>query len=258
MSRTQSGALPSVASTISTKMQNAVDSTIGYDDDDDNESAEFDADADYSKDEDTYMSSHSSKLSEVERKLAEMERADSGLKALRLEDESTGKKENKNMNISAMTNGGDGDYSEEDFESGSEHDNEVGDDSVASEDIEAMELSVGGAGSESDGSFSGLNHEFSNDKFATVPDKKNSGPIIDKNKKNVLVQKSKILKNESDDSDFSHSGTNSDSGEMEFSTNDIEMSSSRGIESDGGYDFTAKPISVQTGKGSKDRNSSGW
>lgn len=254
MSRSQSGALPSVVSITSNKKQRAVDSIIGFDDDED-ESAEFDADADYSKDEGTYMSSHSDKLSEVERKLAEMERENNDFVELRLKDESKGKVVNKNMDISAVSNG-DGDYSEEDFESGSDNEIEIGDESVASEDIDAMELSVGGAGSDSDGSFNGLNSEISKKKSTPVPNKDvgNWGSKAALTK-NVITQKSTILKEDSDGSEFSHSG--SDSADMEFSTNDIEMSSSRGIESDAGYDFTAKPIAVVTTRGPRDRTS-GW
>ena len=254
MSRSQSGALPSVVSISSGKKQVTVDSIIGFDDNDD-ESAEFDADADYSKDEGTYMSSHSDKLSEVERKLAEMEKENNDFVELRLEDESKGKVGNKNMDISAMSNG-DGDYSEEDFESGSENEIEVGDESVASEDIDAMDLSVGGAGSDSDGSFSGLNGDISKKKSVAAPNKdaENWGSKAALSK-NIIAQKSTMLKEDSDGSEFSNSG--SDSADMEFSTNDIEMSSSRGIESDAGYDFTAKPIAVVTTRGPRDRTS-GW
>ena len=254
MSRSQSGALPSVVSISSSKKQLAVDSIIGFDDNDD-ESAEFDADADYSKDEGTYMCSHSDKLSEVERKLAEMEKENNDFVELRLKDESKGKVGNKNMDISAMSNG-DGDYSEEDFESGSENEIEVGDESVASEDIDAMDLSVGGAGSDSDGSFSGLNGDISKKKSVAAPNKdaENWGSKAALSK-NIIAQKSTMLKEDSDGSEFSNSG--SDSADMEFSTNDIEMSSSRGIESDAGYDFTAKPIAVVTTRGPRDRTS-GW
>jgi hypothetical protein len=101
-------------------VDNVKDSKLSYDEDN---SEEFDADADFSKDEGTYVSSHSSKLSEVERKLAQMEKDDKDLVALRLKNE--GKDMKKPSGDSIVSDGGEiEDYSEGDFESGSEEDEE--------------------------------------------------------------------------------------------------------------------------------------
>lgn len=307
MSRSQSGALPSLTTTTAPQVKKfqATTSNSRSDDDDDDVSGEFEMDTNYSKDENTFMSSNSSKLSEVEKKLAEMERDNVDLMHLRIQDEKLGKLEKlEKNNDSGVSNGGDGDYSEGDFESGSEGDNDgeksenedeneddnekseddnddkseksdeksdksddkgdksedeyldLGDDeSVASENIDNMELSVGGAGSDSDGSFSGLNSLSSNKK---VTAKKESGlwnnnpTIINKNTANTISYKPVITRKRSaDESDVSQSVSDS----VEFSVNDVDMSSSRGVDTDSGYDFTANVVPVQSGTGT---GSSSW
>jgi hypothetical protein len=201
--------------------------------DNDGNSEEFDADADYSKDEGTYLSSQSGQLSEVEKKIADMERENSDLVKLRL-----GEGEKKNaQNDNSISNGAE-DYSDGEFEQSEDVASEASE-SIASDDIEAMELSVGGAGSDSDGSFSGLNSESSN--------KVNKNDIGTKSIWGKSSFGNNDKKNNLEDSDASISV--SDSADVSLSINETE--GSKAFDADG-YDLTTK-ANPPSGK-----RSSGW
>ena len=92
-----------------------------------------------------------------------MEKDDVGLKSLRLQDDKASKTAAKDTDLGANNSEVEGDYSEGDFESDSENNSvvEANEVSMASEDIEVMELSVGGAGSDSDSSFNAFNTDSS-------------------------------------------------------------------------------------------------
>jgi hypothetical protein len=206
--------------------------------DNDGNSEEFDADADYSKDEGTYLSSQSGQLSEVEKKIADMERENSDLVKLRLGDGDIKNPKNAQIDNSALSNGAE-EYSDGEFEQ-SEEVVSVASESIASDDIEAMELSVGGAGSDSDGSFSGLNSESSNK--------------MNKNEKSIWGKSSfgnSDKKKNLEDSDASMSI--SDSADVSLSMNETE--GSKAFDADG-YDLTTKAIPPSE-KRARDRTS-GW
>lgn len=270
-SRSQSGdVLPAVSTTASKSMiTRAGGSNLAIEDEEDI-SIDFDADEEYSKDKGAYISSQSSKLSEVEKKLAAMEKDNADLVSLRLESDLRGSKGDTIDNEASFE--ADGDYSEGDFESGSEtkdQEESVGGDddeaeeskSVASEDIEAMELSVGGAGSDSDTSFSGLNSDS-----LTKKGGEKGGSSSSASARGGLSGASKSLaggatsyrpsvpkKKSSDEHDLSQS-----SADLEFSVSEFETSGSKGIDGDAGYDFTAAAIPpVNAGRGPRNR-SGGW
>jgi hypothetical protein len=273
-SRSQSGELKPVISTTASKslITRAGGSNLAIEDEDDI-SADFDEDTDFSKEEGAYITSQSSKLSEVEKKLAAMEKDNADLVSLRLESDLRGSK-NDPIDKNEVSFDAEGDYSEEDFESGSEtkdqDESEQGDEddaeeskSVASEDIEAMELSVGGAGSDSDTSFSGLNSDSLLKKgvekggssssakgslsSATVSASKTPASSTSSYKPSVPKKKS------SDEQDLSQS-----SADLEFSVSEFETSGSKGIDGDAGYDFTAAAIPpINAGRGPRSR-SGGW
>jgi hypothetical protein len=209
--------------------------------DNDGNSEEFDADADYSKDEGTYLSSQSGQLSEVEKKIADMERENSDLVKLRLGDGDIKNPKNAQIDNSAMSNGAE-DYSDGEFEQ-SEDVVSVASESIASDDIEAMELSVGEAGSDSDGSFSGLNSESSN--------KMNKNDIGTKSIWGKSSFGNSDKKNNLEDSDASMSI--SDSADVSLSMNETE--GSKAFDADG-YDLTTKAIPPSE-KRARDRTS-GW
>jgi hypothetical protein len=239
--------------------------------DEDDISADFDEDIDFSKEEGAYIASQSSKLSEVEKKLAAMEKDNADLVSLRLESDLRGSK-NGPIDKNEVSFEAEGDYSEEDFESGSEtkdqDESEGGDEdeaeeskSVASEDIEAMELSVGGAGSDSDTSFSGLN---SDSLLKKAVEKGGSSSSAKASLSSAIVSKTPAgstssyklsvpKKKSSDEHDLSQS-----SADLEFSVSEFEMSGSKGIDGDAGYDFTAAAIPpVNAGRGPRSRPG-GW
>ena len=268
-SRSQSGELKPVNPTPANKslITRAGGSNLAIEDEDDI-SADFDDDIDFSKEEGAYITSQSSKLSEVEKKLAAMEKDNADLVSLRLESDLRGSKNDPIDNEVSFE--ADGDYSEEDFESGSENkdldESEGGDEdeaeeskSVASEDIEAMELSVGGAGSDSDTSFSGLNSDSLMKKGVEkgVSSSSARGGLSSASKNQVSSTSSYLpsmpKKKSSEEHDLSQS-----SADLEFSVSEFETSGSKGIDGDAGYDFTAAAIPpINAARGSRSRPG-GW
>lgn len=271
-SRSQSGEVKPAnpATTSKSIITRAGGSNLAIEDEDDI-SADFDEDMDFTKEEGAYITTQSSKLSEVERKLAAMEKDNADLVSLRLESDLRGSKSDpidKEVSFDA-----EGDYSEEDFESGSENkdegESEVGDEdeaeeskSVASEDIEAMELSVGGAGSDSDTSFSGLNSDSLMKKGVEKGGSSSSssarGSVSSASKNQTSgtssYRPSVPKKKSSDEHDLSQS-----SADLEFSVSEFETSGSKGIDGDAGYDFTAAAIPpINAGRGPRSRPGGGW
>ena len=227
-------------------------------DDEDDVSVEFgpdeDGDLDFTVATDAVTASPNSKLTEVERKLAQLEKDDAGLKSLRLQEDKASRSAAKDTNASTINTEAEGDYSEGDFESDSENNSVLEVDanettSVASEDIEAMELSVGGAGSDSDSSFNAFNTDSSkriqgNDQGKGTSQWSTSSPSTRDAKsttRDAIIQKfngAQKSKNQ-DENDILMSST-----ELEISVTEFETSGSRGIGIDGnsGYDFTAAAI----------------
>ena len=241
-------------------------------DDEDDKSVEFGPDDDFTGATDTYTASPNSKLTEVERKLALMEEDDEELKSLRLQEDKASSTPAKGTNVSAINAETEGDYSEGDFESDSENNSVVEIDaneitSVASDDIEAMELSVGGAGSDSDSSFNAFN-TVSSKRIQGKDQEKGSGQWSSSSPSNKdakstpkdrepIIQKSNGTQNQKnknqDENDVSMSST-----ELEISVTEFEMSGSNGIDGNSGYDFTAAAVPPSKSNwGSRDRSSAG-
>jgi hypothetical protein len=226
--------------------------SISIDEEDDG-SVEFgpddDGDLDFTGATDTVTASPNSKLTEVERKLAQMEKDDVGLKSLRLQDDKASKAAAKDTDVGANSEV-EGDYSEGDFESDSENNSvvEANEVSMASEDIEVMELSVGGAGSDSDSSFNAFNTDSS--KLLQEKDKdKGKGSSLWSNSsppnKDTSTNREPIepksngtqkTKNQ-DENEVSQSST-----ELEISVTELELTGSKGIDGNSGYDFTAAAV----------------
>ena len=276
MSRNQSGSLPphgiakgkeTAAELVSADVSN--NGSDGEEEEEDDGSVEFDADDDFAlEDEGDRMKSESMKLSEVERKLAAMEKENEGFASLRIQEDDAFKakaeeKENaKEVAETSAVSQDEGEYSEGDFESSSDNgDHSKGgidvsqshSHSVASEDIEEMELSVGGAGSDSDVSFSGFNGDSKLKKNAEGkavpgsgfdPTAKSHGGAGSGTSVSTALKKSKPEDHDS-------------SADLEFSVTEFEMSGSKGIdEDDSDYDFTAAAVPpVKSGRGPRDRQS---
>jgi hypothetical protein len=191
-----------------------------------------------------------------------MEKDDVGLKSLRLQDDKASKAAAKDTDVGANSEV-EGDYSEGDFESDSENNSviEANEVSMASEDIEVMELSVGGAGSDSDSSFNAFNTDSSKrlqekDKGKGSSLRSNSSPPIKDttsttrepiNPKSNGTQKSK----NQDENEVSQSST-----ELEISVTELELTGSKGIDGNSGYDFTAAAVPPSKSNwGPRDRTS---
>jgi hypothetical protein len=241
--------------------------SISIDEEDDG-SVEFgpgdDGDLDFTGATDNVTASPNSKLTEVERKLAQMEKDDVGLKSLRLQDDQASKAAAKDADVGANSEV-EGDYSEGDFESDSENNSavEANEVSMASEDIEVMELSVGGAGSDSDSSFNAFNTDSSKrlqekDKDqgkgsslwsnSSPPNKDTTSTTREPIKpKSNGTQKSK----NQDENDVSQSST-----ELEISVTELELTGSKGIDGNSSYDFTAAAVPPSKSNwGPRDRTS---
>lgn len=271
MSRNQSGSLlPHGMPKSKETAAELISADVSNDNSDGEEegSVEFDADDDIAlEDEGHRMRSESTKLSEVERKLAAMEKENEGFVSLRMQEDDSQKaqEEAKAKAETSSVSQDEGEYSEGDFESSSDDDNDDHNkggidvsqshsQSVASEDIEEMELSVGGAGSDSDESLSGLNGDSKLKKSVegkAVPGSgSGSEPTTKKGGAGYGSPVSSALKK-------SKPGDHESSGELEFSVTEFEMSVGKGIDDDdSAYDFTAAAIPpVKSGRGPRDRQS---
>lgn len=235
-------------------------------DEEDDVSVEFgpdeDGDLDFTGATDSFTASPNSKLTEVERKLAQMEKDDAGLKSLRLQEDKASRTAARDTNVNTMNTEAEGDYSEGDFESDSENNSVVEVDaneitSVASEDVEAMELSVGGAGSDSDSSFNAFNTDSSKRIQGKGPGQWSSSSPSSRDAKSTPrdaaiqnfngAQKSK----KQDENDVSMS-----SAELEISVTEFETSGTKGIDGNSGYDYTAAAIPPSKSNwGPRDRSS---
>ena len=201
-----------------------------------------------------------------------MEEDDEELKSLRLQEDKASSTPAKGTNVSTINAENEGDYSEGDFESDSENNSVVEIDaneitSVASDDVEAMELSVGGAGSDSDSSFNAFNTDSSKriqgkDQGKGSSQWSTSSPL-NKDAKSTpkdrepIIQKPNVALNQKsknqDENDVSMSST-----ELEISVTEFEMSGSNGIDGNAGFDFTAPAVPPSKSNwGPRDRSSAG-
>ena len=241
--------------------------SISIDEEDDG-SVEFgpddDGDLDFNGVTDTVTASPNSKLTEVERKLAQMEKDDVGLKSLRLQDDNASKAAAKDTDVGANNSEVEGDYSEGDFESDSENNSvvEVNEVSVASEDIEVMELSVGGAGSDSDSSFNAFNTDSSKRVQEKDQDKGKGSSLWNSSPphKDATSTTREAIKPKSNGTQKSKNQDENEvsqsSAELEISVTELELTGSKGIDGNSGYDFTAAAVPPSKSNwGPRDRTS---
>lgn len=192
-----------------------------------------------------------------------MEKDDVGLKSLRLQDDKASKTAAKDTDLGANNSEVEGDYSEGDFESDSENNSvvEANEVSMASEDIEVMELSVGGAGSDSDSSFNAFNTDSS--KRLQEKDKEkgsnlwsHSSPLnndtTSTTKEPIKPKSNGTQKSKNqNENEVSQSST-----ELEISVSELELTGSKGIDGHSGYDFTAAAVPPSKSNwGPRDRTS---